>query len=842
MAISFTFVPLFALFCYVLLFITFAAAKKSQEIYAFMGMLLTLIGWTGGSLFMRLQLYPGVIFWFDVSLGSLFIMPVFLYLFVHHFVGARGYALKIIWSVGSVIILILNYCHVFLQHPTVMDIGDGQASFIYTMHPAVIIPVLFYGAMVACMVRLLVKEIRKSPIFAPSIRPIIIGMFILFLGNIGDIIPAIGRFPTDTLSGIINALLLFYALYKKRLFKMTLLVSRGTVFVLTAVLTSALFASTLPSIEAFILQAFPQFSGQVTMIIAVTYALFTIFIYLLIQQMLNSLFVHEEMEQARLTREFTHQASKSLKLDEVLQRLITTVRTGIDADKVFICLKDKSGAAFSIVGTASPLDSKNFTFSVDNPMCAWFLSSDQALLTRDFQKTPLYRSMWDAEKAQLSERRIDCIVPLKTEKDLIGLLLLAKNDPHPFSHSDLAFLESVASVASIAIDNASLYERAYYESRVDNLTGLLNRKCFHEKLDEEFGVSSITSLSLIIFNVDDFKLYNQLYGNREGDQALQNIARILAYAAEGKGIAARYGGKEFALILPGYDTAKAYTLAETVARQIGEINRVGGSKTLKKLTVSVGVCSYPHSAANASQLINNADMAVYSAKRSGKNKIVVYSVNAAESHSSSLETPPMDAGVYKEYASTIYALTAAIDAKDHYTFRHSQKVAEYASVLARTIGLNQDHVQIIYEAGLLHDIGKISIPDHILAKPGRLDQDEYAIMKTHVENSIDMIRHLPSLDYVIPAVIGHHERWDGTGYPRGISGEDIPLGARCLAVADAFDAMTSVRSYKPAQPVEYAAGEIIRQAGLQFDPHLAEVFVDLIHAGKIHVDSLSLSS
>ncbi len=162
-------------------------------------------------------------------------------------------------------------------------------------------------------------------------------------------------------------------------------------------------------------------------------------------------------------------------------------------------------------------------------------------------------------------------------------------------------------------------------------------------------------------------------------------------------------------------------------------------------------------------------------------------------------------------------------------------MAEYSTALAVALNLNKDHIEIIREAALLHDIGKIGIPEEILNKPGRLTREEFETMKTHVEHSIAMIRHLPSLDYVIPAVIGHHERWDGKGYPRGISGEDIPIAARCLAIADSFDAMTSKRSYKQALPVDFAIKEIEDQAGRQFDPRLAKVFVEEVRAGRIQV-------
>ena len=181
----------------------------------------------------------------------------------------------------------------------------------------------------------------------------------------------------------------------------------------------------------------------------------------------------------------------------------------------------------------------------------------------------------------------------------------------------------------------------------------------------------------------------------------------------------------------------------------------------------------------------------------------------------------------------IYALTATIDTKDHYTFTHSKNVAYYACELAYAIGLKEDVVEIIREAALLHDIGKIGIREDILNKQGKLTSEEYEIMKGHVENSIGIIRYLPSLDYVIPVVISHHERWDGRGYPRGISKEDIPIGGRILCVADSFDAMTSKRSYKESFTLEYAIKELKNQAGKQFDPQLAEVFVRLLESGHI---------
>lgn len=190
---------------------------------------------------------------------------------------------------------------------------------------------------------------------------------------------------------------------------------------------------------------------------------------------------------------------------------------------------------------------------------------------------------------------------------------------------------------------------------------------------------------------------------------------------------------------------------------------------------------------------------------------------------------------YSEHATTIYALTAAIDTKDHYTFRHSQSVSYYAGELAKAMGLDQRLVDISIEAGLLHDIGKIGIREDILCKTGPLTDEERQIMRSHVDNAVNIIRYLPSLDYVIPAVLSHHERYDGTGYPRKLAGEEIPITGRILCIADAFDAMTSIRGYRDPFTTARALNELQSEAGKQFDPVMVPLFVQLVRSGRIEL-------
>ena len=486
------------------------------------------------------------------------------------------------------------------------------------------------------------------------------------------------------------------------------------------------------------------------------------------------------------------------------------------------------------------LKNHSFTIAPDSPCIKYLSECSPHIVVSEFIRTPYYLSMWETEKELLQTLNLTNIVALKSQNEITGIILLSSKEAGGFNSGQVEFLNSLSSIASIAVKNAALYERVFREARIDSLTNVYNYKYFSERITAEFQACKDDSIALMFVDLDDFKLYNQLYGSTDGDYVLKEVANILRrYAGEGCTIY-RYSGKVFALLLPHFDGREATALANEIQQQISLINSTPERCGKKTITVSCGICVSPFSASTARELVENADLAVYNAKTTGKSKIVLFKGTTPSKQS--ISDRAMDIverikgrsdSTYRTHSPTIFALTAAIDAKDHYTYNHSLNVARYSSILATAAGLSEEQVGIIYEAALLHDIGKISIPETILSKTSSLTIDEFALMRNHVNNSIDIIRHLPSMDYLIPAVVGHHERWDGKGYPRGISGEEIPITARCLAIADSFDAMTTSRPYRGAMSTDYAAHQIEENAGTQFDPLLAHVFVNLIRQGEI---------
>ena len=830
---GFSWISVIALACYLLLFITFLAASKTKKVIrTFMFFLFIMILWVGGSFAMRSQFWPSTRVWNQVSLAGIMFLPYAYFCVVIDFLEEKKHYGRNVWLVLMLICYVINFfTGIFIPDPRVVSVGTS-VQFLYDYNWLVAIPLALGGLVLLESIFLFVRYCRGDTTTGQQLLPVIIGAAIMVACHILSAFSIFKGFPLDIISGVINAFILFYALYKKRLFRMTLLVSRWNCYAVALLISIVAFSRCIVPIQEFLARAVHISESTSIIVISIGMMLATYLLYLAMKRFMDELFIKEEAMLDDRLREFSEAVSRTLDMDDILQEMADVIRRSIGIQHMFFCIKNDQGI-YQIEHTGSPLDEKDFQLDASHPLLTYIRGVDGCLMMEDFRRTTAYKAMWEGEKRQLRIWEVECLSAFKAEHDLIGLVMFSSKPQHkPFTNEDINFIQSVSSVCAMAVKNARLYQQAYEEARKDELTGLINRKYFYEILQREFDQSGGTSLALAILNVDDFKLYNQLYGNKEGDVVLQRVAEIIRAMIADRGYGARISGKEFGIILPGYDIYSAKVLAESILSQVKEINRSQENYSLKMVTMSGGVCAAPYMASSPKELVENADMAVYRVKRTGKNAVIMYSEDIEKRSSEGAEKHRSS---YNEYASTIYALTATIDTKDHYTFNHSQNVAYYASELARACGMNQDYVEIVKEAGLLHDIGKIGINEEILNKPGRLTPDEYEIMKSHVENSIGIIRYLPSLDYVIPAVISHHERYDGQGYPRKLSGEDIPVMGRILCIADSFDAMVSERSYKRAMAVDRAVEILWREAGRQFDPNLVPVFVELVRSGKLEV-------
>jgi diguanylate cyclase (GGDEF)-like protein/putative nucleotidyltransferase with HDIG domain len=355
-------------------------------------------------------------------------------------------------------------------------------------------------------------------------------------------------------------------------------------------------------------------------------------------------------------------------------------------------------------------------------------------------------------------------------------------------------------------------------ARTDVLTGLLNRRGFEEtfELELERARRGGHALSVLVGDLDHFKQINDRFGHHEGDVALARASEILEQRKRRIDTVARLGGEEFALIVPDADDHAAYMLAERLRTSV----RDAFKGEAVPVTISFGVASFPSQGDSYVTLLGAADDALYAAKELGRDRTVIYSREVL-----GILTPiDRPNGPRNEHLATVLSLAEALDVRDAATARHSKTVGRYAAMIAREIGLPADAVERVRIAGMLHDIGKIALSSILLTKPDPLTADEWIEIRRHAEIGARILANA-RLGDIGEWVLAHHERPDGDGFPFGIANGDIPLEARILAVADAYEAMTTDRPYKPAMNPEQAREELRRCAGAQFDPEVVDAFL-----------------
>jgi diguanylate cyclase (GGDEF)-like protein len=396
-------------------------------------------------------------------------------------------------------------------------------------------------------------------------------------------------------------------------------------------------------------------------------------------------------------------------------------------------------------------------------------------------------------------------------------------DSTPRAETDIQLLETLGMEIGVALERARLYEESREQANRDFVTGVLSHRAIQADLEASLAARNDRGrpLALVAMDVDNFKLFNDTYGHALGDRVLRTIADHLAVTCQGRGSVGRLGGDEFMVILPDAHSEEAFSFAQGFQVWLSEQDfRIRGGERIP-IAVSCGVAICPEDGKKRDELLATADANLYESKlRGGK----IVSHYRAQGERVELRK--------KGAFGLLESLITSIDNKDHYTKAHCESMAEYAVMLGQELEHSEQVLKTLRIAGLLHDVGKICIPDRILRKPGPLTDAEYEIVKHHVVMAESLLVDLPNIEEIRTAALHHHERFDGTGYIRGLKGEEIPLLGRILGVADAFSAMILDRPYRKALPVSQALDELRRVAGTQLDPDLVEAFVRAVEREK----------
>ena len=404
-------------------------------------------------------------------------------------------------------------------------------------------------------------------------------------------------------------------------------------------------------------------------------------------------------------------------------------------------------------------------------------------------------------------------------------------------------IKKARKMQKLSLDNKVLLKRLKEISLKDPLTGLYNYRYLKDRLSAELKRAKryILPLSVIMLDIDYFKSVNDVYGHQYGDIILKEFAGCLTDFSRANDIVVRYGGEEFLLLLSDISKEGAVMLGNRLLRTLNK-NIFDPEGKRIKIKVSLGLSSFPEDGADTETgLLNLADQALQAAKEMGGNRIST-SRGFGKGNLESIVNKGGKPGVYRlkgklskmtdrgnqTLLESVNAFARTMEAKDYYTSSHSESMVSIVTEIGRKLEFPDMEIENLTQAVILHDLGKIGVPDRILHKKGKLTAKEYEKIKKHPQIGAEIIRSIHFLSDVVPMVLCHHERFDGLGYSSGLRGEEIPLGARIISVADVYQALTSDRPYRKAYAKKDALNIIKKGSGTQFDPKIVKVFLSIM--------------
>ncbi len=459
----------------------------------------------------------------------------------------------------------------------------------------------------------------------------------------------------------------------------------------------------------------------------------------------------------------------------------------------------------------------------------------------------------DPLQGVLANSRSVLCIPIAYGSTLLGVLNVESQQEDAFSPQDVLIMNTLADLLATALHNSFVFQKLQQQSITDGLTGIKTRRFFYEALSSEWrrGLRSGRPFSVILIDLDRFKAVNDTHGHLEGDLVLARLGRLLEQKCRQSNVVARYGGDEFIILMPETGIDQAQALAERLRQWLASDTMLNEHK----ITGSFGVASYPVHGRSAEEIVRVADVGMYISKRAGGDRVSI-AEEFGEDESCAVQrqlvsgyiegflhrehTGPEDLeellsslrkftggedGNFELLRESIESLARAAEARELNSSGHGELVARYSEILARALGLPPEEISDLMYAARVHDVGKIFIPERILNKPGPLSDDEFYLVKMHSGVGAEILATLPHSEGLRQAVQHHHEAFDGTGYPDGLQGKQIPLWSRILTIVDAYVNITTERSFSAAKTGQQALGELERLSGIRYDGMLVRIFL-----------------
>lgn len=688
------------------------------------------------------------------------------------------------------------------------EYGPGLA-FVSTMW------VIFLGSSTF----LLVRSYRKSTdtTFSNRLLYLLLVVIITFTANLTNLTD-LKSFPTDVGANILSAMLITFAIFRHRLLDISSVVRKGMLYSIPTVLIGASYYLIIQAV----LQLFP-FPNQIDIFfLSLTAAILTAIVMQPLrdkaQYLIDRLFFREKYDASLMLQRISHTATYELDLETLARTIIKEIAETLHIRRAALLIKLQEGGAYQLIAQKGYDEIANIRWAYNHPI-ALYLENHQEPLTREkLQKNTELEQFSDEEQKALEQLKAEMYIPLKAEGELVGVFILArKMSDDNFTDEDQLTLITLANQTAIAIEKARLFSAE--QSRREELDVLYDLTRQLVVTNEVDAVIQSTTRHVVV-------------------SAHVTFARILTPDTNGgfycraafpiRAIHYDLGAERFEppSALPFYKLAMKAT--EPVFLNRGDPSVADDARRALMLDLANTLCMVPLRVGD--QLLGLLILGERrEANREPFDTEKMRLITAiADQAANALHRASLHEQMENTFVETVLALANAMDARDTYTSNHSQRISAMAEAVCREVNCTEDEIWAVHWAALLHDIGKIGVPDEILRRNGPLTPEEWIIMKRHPEIGARIVAPVKKLANVAPLIQAHHEWYNGNGYPKGIKGNEIPLGARILTIVDAYGAMTDDRVYRKPRKHSEAIAELRRQKGVQFDPELVEIFIRVL--------------
>ncbi len=805
-----------------LLFILLRQNIRSKVRFFFGLYLASMIIWSFSSLMIFTTPDIGaVLFWNRFLLIGSIAMPIALFGFVEAFLGIDRRVILFVGYLTYAIVQVLNalgleVTSAYVSNGLLINQYGPQGSH---FGPTVVITGLIWVFFVFYSAYDLVNEYRrtKDSFYRNRLRYLFLVVMFILAGTMSNLFYPLSQFPTDVGFNIISAFLIAIAILRHRLLDISFVVRKGLLYSIPTVVIGASYYLVI----LLALYIFPPKGIQIFLLsltLAVIMALVMQPVRDKAQSWIDRLFFREKYDARLMLQRVSQTAAYVLDLDKLTHMLLAEVTSTLHIGKAAFFLKHQETDEFYLIAHVGFKMAPAMRWDKSHPIVQVLTGLDHPLTRHDLSVNPQFQALWEEERSALIRMGAELLIPLKVQDELVGIFILGpKLSEETYTEDDELLLMTLANQTAVSIENARLYSAE--QSR-------------REELDTLFQLAR----QLVVTDEVDAVIQSTVHHVVKSVRV--TFARVLTIEEDGSYLCRA----AFPIRALGYDLGLGRVEPPSLSRYYQRViqqkkamlfyrNNQTMSNEIRHdlmLDFAVTLCLSPLQIGEQTVgLLVLGERRDVGREPFDDNKMRMITA-IADQAASALQRARLHEQMENSFLETILALANAMDARDTYIHNHSDALAKMVEAVCCELNCNDETLQAIRWAALLHDIGKIGVPDEILRKPGPLSAEEWTTMKLHPEIGAKIVAPIKKLSNVAPIIRAHQEHFDGSGYPDGLKGEQIPFGARVLAIVDAYGAMTDERVYRRAYGREEAINELTRCAGTQFDPALVDVFIRVI--------------